>query len=209
MTPAERKAVGFFALLAAAGAAGRALGIGDTPGGRPAAADRLALQHQLDAVDSAHARKERGGRHAGKGRGHARTTAPRVGADSGVTTTASAPHPRAPRATAHAARTPEPPAAPVDVNTADSVALEALPGIGPALAHRILVDRAVRGGYASLADFGRVPGIGPGLERRLAGAVTFTGSGRPSPGPPPPPAVVRGDGRRGEVPRGARGWPAP
>ncbi len=67
------------------------------------------------------------------------------------------------------------PAAPVDVDRADSAALEALPGVGPALARRIVADRAARGSFGSMAGLSRVPGIGPRLEQRLAPLVTFSG----------------------------------
>jgi competence protein ComEA len=42
---------------------------------------------------------------------------------------------------------------------------QALPGIGPKLAHRIVEDRQKNGGFASLEDLGRVSGIGPGRIR--------------------------------------------
>lgn len=49
----------------------------------------------------------------------------------------------------------------IDPNTAGSDGLIALPGIGPALAARILADREVRGPYRRPEDLLRVPGIGP------------------------------------------------
>src|SRR5437870_4611812 len=52
-------------------------------------------------------------------------------------------------------------AVPVDVNTASPAELESLPGIGPALAARIVAARP----FASLDDLRGVPGIG---ARRLA-----------------------------------------
>ena len=51
--------------------------------------------------------------------------------------------------------------APIDVNSATEQQLTALPRIGPALARRIVEDRAVSGEYSSLDDLDRVPGIGP------------------------------------------------
>ncbi|GJG85535.1 hypothetical protein tb265_07160 [Gemmatimonadetes bacterium T265] len=203
MTSAERKAVGFFAVLAAAGAGARALGVGDPSGVRPpAAADRLALQHQLDAVDSAHARRERGRAAKGSGR--------RVGGKGRGRRTADSTS-GSPPALGRA----EAPSAPVDVNRADTVALATLPGVGPALARRIVADRAAHGGFASMAELSRVRGIGTALEHRLAGAVTFSGvpsggvtftvGGRPSSGSTPGSAS-----RRRSVPAGAAGgWPAP
>jgi competence protein ComEA len=49
----------------------------------------------------------------------------------------------------------------VDINTADATALETLSGIGPALAQRILDYRTAHGGFATVADLQKVPGIGP------------------------------------------------
>ncbi|MCJ1712628.1 ComEA family DNA-binding protein [Curtobacterium sp. VKM Ac-2922] len=48
----------------------------------------------------------------------------------------------------------------VDLNTADQAALETLPGIGPALAQRILAWRDAHGGFSSPRDLLEVSGIG-------------------------------------------------
>lgn len=58
---------------------------------------------------------------------------------------------------------------PVDLNTATSAELEALPGIGPATAARILLSRAEQGPFRSLDDLARVPGVRPDLIERLRG----------------------------------------
>ena len=50
---------------------------------------------------------------------------------------------------------------PVNLNTATIEELEKLPGIGEALAARIIADRAENGPYASIDDVTRVSGIGP------------------------------------------------
>lgn len=60
----------------------------------------------------------------------------------------------------------------LDLNRADSVALEALPGIGPALAGRILAARKRAGGFSRIEDLRRVRGIGPQRLRELSGLVT-------------------------------------
>lgn len=54
----------------------------------------------------------------------------------------------------------------VDVNRADGEGLQALPGVGPALAARILTARQERV-FTSLDDLERVPGIGPATVARL------------------------------------------
>ncbi len=55
----------------------------------------------------------------------------------------------------------------IEVNTATEVQLNALPGIGPALAARIATDRAIRGPFESMDDLARVHGIGPKLIERI------------------------------------------
>ena len=60
------------------------------------------------------------------------------------------------------------PGARIDVNSATTAQLRALPGIGPALADRIVDDREANGPYSSLTDLERVRGVGPRTIRRLA-----------------------------------------
>lgn len=73
----------------------------------------------------------------------------------------------------------ETPPPPIDVETASEAELERLPRIGPALARRIVEDRAARGPFRSLDGLQRVRGVGPVMVRQLAGRVTFGGTGRP------------------------------
>lgn len=75
---------------------------------------------------------------------------------------------------------PPVPAGPVDLDVADAAAIEALPGIGPALARRIVEDRAAHGSFGSAAALERVRGVGPKLVARVAPHVTFSGIPRPS-----------------------------
>ncbi len=58
----------------------------------------------------------------------------------------------------------------VDLNAADAAALDALPGIGPVLAGRIVAHREDRP-YASVDELADVPGIGPTLLERLRDLV--------------------------------------
>lgn len=57
----------------------------------------------------------------------------------------------------------------ISLSTADSSALEQLPGIGPALAQRIVADREENGPYSTLEDLARVSGIGESLVGGLDG----------------------------------------
>ena len=57
--------------------------------------------------------------------------------------------------------------APVDLNRATADELEALPGIGPVLAQRIVLDRRQSGRFKTPEDLLRVRGVGPRLLERL------------------------------------------
>lgn len=59
------------------------------------------------------------------------------------------------------------PTGPVDLNHASAEELERLPGIGPALAGRIVDHRTTRGPFRSVDELDRVPGIGPATLDRL------------------------------------------
>lgn len=64
-------------------------------------------------------------------------------------------------------------AATVNVNRADATALESLPGIGPALAQRIIDHREQVGPFGSFDDLDAVSGIGPAMLERLDGLVSW------------------------------------
>ncbi len=57
------------------------------------------------------------------------------------------------------------PAGPVNLNTATAEQLDALDGVGPTTARKIVEYRAQHGGFGSLAELDKIPGIGP---KRLA-----------------------------------------
>ena len=61
----------------------------------------------------------------------------------------------------------------VRVNQAELPSLEALPGIGPAMARRIIEERHLHGPFRSLRDLERVRGIGPRTAQRLAPHLSF------------------------------------
>jgi competence protein ComEA len=56
-------------------------------------------------------------------------------------------------------------AGPVSINSASAAQLEALDGVGPATAQRIVAYRQQHGGFRSLQELDEVAGIGP---KRLA-----------------------------------------
>lgn len=61
---------------------------------------------------------------------------------------------------------------PVNLNTATPAQLDALPGIGPVLAQRIVDFRSQHGRFTTVDQLDDVPGIGPALYARLSGSVT-------------------------------------
>lgn len=80
------------------------------------------------------------------------------------------------RATRDSASTP---AASIDLDRASAKEIEALPGIGPALAARIVAHRDSVGSYGSLDAVCEVRGVGQATAARLRPLVTFSAPYRP------------------------------
>ena len=80
-------------------------------------------------------------------------------------------------ASAAPAREPAPRASgcarPPDLNHATVAELVCLPGIGPALAARVVAERTAHGPFRDIADLARVRGLGAARIERLKGAVTI------------------------------------
>jgi len=79
------------------------------------------------------------------------------------------------------AGTPLAPGERLDPNAADAVELDRLPGVGPALAERMIASREAAGVFREPADLLRVPGIGPATLARIQPLLEFSSS----PGGPP------------------------
>lgn len=60
---------------------------------------------------------------------------------------------------------------PLDINRADAADLQELPGVGPALAQRIVKHRETHGPFGSPADLLQVSGVGAKRYARLQGLI--------------------------------------
>ena len=59
----------------------------------------------------------------------------------------------------------------VSLSSATAAELDALPGIGPVTAQKILDYRAEHGGFRSVDDLDAIPGIGPARVEQLRDVV--------------------------------------
>lgn len=62
----------------------------------------------------------------------------------------------------------------IDMDRAGVAELQRLPGVGPALAKRIVADREDRGAFGGTAGLDRVPGVGPAMLARLGPHLSFS-----------------------------------
>ena len=61
----------------------------------------------------------------------------------------------------------------ININSADKTELDKLPGIGPALAERIIEYRSVNGPFRELTDLKKVSGIGEAKYKQLKGKISL------------------------------------
>lgn len=160
-TKGERQALLFLAAVALLGAGTRIYHA------RHDAVPTADLDRQIGAVEASASRGRKGGRGVSQ-RKRGRTPRPNSESDSGGL-------PPAPRLAApyssHSTKR-------VDVDVAPPADIERLPGVGPALAKRIVADREARGAFGCLAALDAVKGIGPVLLARLDSLVAFSGAPR-------------------------------
>ncbi len=164
-TAAERKALLFLGVVACLGGSVRFLRA--HRGAPPPADARRALDARISAVAGSPASRRAGGRPAGVRRPARDTNPPARPRRKPVTVK--------PKVTVRAPLAPPAPFRRVDVDRATTAELQRLPGIGPALAARIVAFRDSNGPFGSLARLQRVKGIGPAIARRLDSLVTFSG----------------------------------
>ena len=155
-TPAERKALGVLAALLLLGASVQAAQAHRLEGAALPSGPQPALDAQLAAIDSARLRQ-----------GHRNRSLPAARAPERPAVGVWPPGTAAPRSD------PRPAVAVVNVDAASEAQIELLPGIGPALAKRIVADRNRHGPFGSAEVLQRVKGIGPGTVRKLAGRISF------------------------------------
>jgi competence ComEA-like helix-hairpin-helix protein len=159
-------------LFALAAAAGLGLGLGHWRARHPLAAERL------ESMDRASAPL------AGRAPVSPAPSPPDSATDPAARTDAS---PGPPESRADAAEPPaapgpgpsgerEPGNAPLDINRAPREALMRLPGVGPALAARIVEARRDGGPFVHVDDLRRVRGVGPSRLERLRALVNVEGS---------------------------------
>ncbi len=61
----------------------------------------------------------------------------------------------------------------ININTASQAQLEALPGVGPTLAQRIITYRSENGRFTRVEDLLKVSGIGSALLERIRNQITI------------------------------------
>jgi competence protein ComEA len=141
----DQKALVFLGAIAVLGA-----GVRMARASRPAPPTQPALEHQVQAADSA--------RHTVGKKKVKKPLAPKASA---------AVQPKA------AAR------GRLDLDIATATQIDSLPGMSPTLSRRIVVDRATHGPFTSLVKLRRVKGVSVSLLQRVDSLVTFSGTIRP------------------------------
>ena len=205
-TPAEQKALTFVALVILLGAGARVVSGGALAAPGPTPAEQQGLLRQAVAASSSAVlertrtgQKKSNTRRTAPRRRHDGASFDSTGVltqGTGVVSASGFPPPgpridvdsraRAiPADRSGRPRAPTSPAPPggeenlqIDLDQAAAVEIERLPGIGPALARRIVASRDSLGPFGTMAGLGRVKGVGPATLQRVARLVTFSGQAR-------------------------------
>ena len=146
-TANERRALWFLAIVALSGSLVRLMRARPAPGS--GTTPDAQLEHQLTRIDSARAQ---------------RNAPKRPSSQRGAS----------PRDTLNPERRTQHPVS-VDLDRAPAKDIEALPGIGPSLAARIVAYRDSVGTFGTMVAFCRVRGVGPATAARLRSRIVFSG----------------------------------
>lgn len=194
--------VGAVALLGAGVRVTRAVG------GPPRAAAQPALEHQMQAADSAAKATQLRKQTRGQG---GPASKPTCGARGARGDTGSAVASRRHKSGGDNARSA--PKAPLDrtgyvgdkldLDVATAAQIDSLPGVSSAMAKRIVVDRIRRGPFLNADGMRRVIGVGPRFLGQIDSLVTFSGtfvSASASDTIIPPRSAAHSASRRGRTP---------
>lgn len=159
--PSDHKALIFIGAVAVLGAAVRVIRAATS---EASSALQPALEHQIQASDSAARAGQGKGRSRSSRRPSRRGQTGRAGVD---TAPRIRPTPLLDRPGYVGSR--------LDLDVATAAQVDSLPGVTPTMARRIVRDRMTRGPFLSLDGLRRVSGAGPRFVERLDTLVTFSG----------------------------------
>jgi hypothetical protein len=176
--PSEHKALLFVGAVAILGAGVRVVRAANARG---AVSAQPALDRQRQSADSsARAESQRGapGRSRGRGQGPGAQRAPT--ARGGRASRAEGElQPRAPASETSRLSPLERTGyigGRLDLDVASAAQIDSLPGVAPAMAKRIVADRAMRGPFLSKNGLRRVSGVGPRFIDRIDSLIVFSGT---------------------------------
>jgi competence protein ComEA len=157
----DHKALLFLATIAVLGAAVRvARAVSAPPVSSPAA-----LEHQMQAADSA--KRSAAAKRADRDRRKPAGATRRAAGVAGVAPTPTAP----PFHAVHRDYRGR-----LDLDVATAAEIDSLPGMGPALAKRIVADRMANGAFRELVALRRVKGVSAKVLAALDSVVSFSGA---------------------------------
>lgn len=159
----DHKALLFLAAIAGIGATVRVARATGTP--KPSAS--AALEHQMQAADSA--RRNMGGKRSDKGR-RQQPKNPSASRVAGVAQQPSASVAKSEHRD-YKGR--------LDLDLATATEIDSLPGMGPSMAKRIVADRMKNGAFRELIALRRVKGMSPRVLSGLDSLVSFSGAYKP------------------------------
>ena len=183
----EHRALIFVGAIAVLGAGVR---VARAVGSRPSAESQPALEHQMQAADSAAKASQRRRASREEGRASDQLAGGRSG-DTGSTVRRGA-HAPSRRPTRRGTRDSAAinPGAPLDrtgyvdgrldLDVATAAQIDSLPGVPAAMAKRIVTDRMRRGPFLNANGLRRVAGVGPRFLAQIDSLVTFSGTYRES-----------------------------